>query len=382
MANTTDPSVAVADQPAGRVSRWLIMVAVVIMLAGLLFGYDPSVISGTLEGIQQSFHTSSAMTEILTSWVTLGAMFGALLAGILADRIGRRATILLAAALFTFGAALESLAPNTTVLVLGRLTVGVGVGRCSALRIGAGAEPPAGPVRVGGARAAVILVMWPMPDTPRWLMKVNRRPDASQALGRIRPDADVEVELDEIADSLAGDDQASWGEVFSRGLRRPLMVGVGLAVFQQITGITAIIYYADQIFAAAGFSTPADQAAAATWAIGAVNILATLIAVFYVDRFGRRPPLLCGLVGMAVSLTTVGISFHYLGQVSTGLTDSTSGPSTAGVITRVGLVVFIASFAFSLGPVVWTAINEIFPSRVRGRAVALATAVNGSVPGW
>ena len=143
------------------------------------------------------------------------------------------------------------------------------------------------------------------------------------ALERIRPDADVDVELDEIADSLAGTDQASWGEVFSCDLRRPLMIGVGLAVFQQITGINAIIYYADQIFAAA----------------------ATLIAVFYVDRFGRRPLLLCGLVGMAVSLTTVGVSFHYLGQVSTGLTDSTSGPSTAGIVTLVGLVVFIASFA-------------------------------------
>ena len=103
MANTTDPSAAVTDPPAGHISRWLNMVAVAIMRAGPLFGYDQGDISGALEGIQQSFHTSSAMTEIITSWVTLGAMFGALFAGILADRIGRRATILSAAALFTMG---------------------------------------------------------------------------------------------------------------------------------------------------------------------------------------------------------------------------------------------------------------------------------------
>src|SRR6185295_5501474 len=101
---------------------------------------------------------------------------------------------------------------------------------------------------------------------------------------------------------------------------RPLMVGIGLAVFQQITGINAIIYYADKIFAAAGFSTPADQASATTWAIGGVNVLATFIAVAYVDRFGRRPLLLAGLVGMAVSLTTVGIAFLSLGDVNTSAT--------------------------------------------------------------
>ena len=105
--------------------------------------------------------------------------------------------------------------------------------------------------------------------------------------------------------------------MFSQRLRKPLMVGVGLAVFQQITGINAIIYYADKIFAAAGFSTPADQAAATTWAIGGVNVLATFIAVAYVDRFGRRPLLLCGLVGMATSLATVGICFHYMDNVDT-----------------------------------------------------------------
>ena len=163
---------------------------------------------------------------------------------------------------------------------------------------------------------------------------------------------------------------ASWGEVFAPAWRRPLMVGLGLAVFQQITGINAIIYYSDKIFAAAGFASAQAQTQATTWAIGAVNVLATLIAIAFIDRLGRRPLLLAGLVGMFVSLTAVGFAFLSLDK-GTG-----AASTVAGIVTLVALVVFIISFAFSLGPVVWTVINEIFPGRVRGRAVAVATAAN------
>jgi SP family galactose:H+ symporter-like MFS transporter len=142
-------------------------------------------------------------------------------------------------------------------------------------------------------------------------------------------------------------------------------------VFQQITGINAIIYYSDRIFAAAGFATPLAQAQATTWAIGAVNVLATLIAIAFIDRLGRRPLLLAGLAGMGISLAVVGAAFFAIGATPPG-----AGTTTAGVVTLVALVVFIVSFAFSLGPVVWTVINEIFPGSVRGRAVAVATAVN------
>ena len=399
-----------------RASRWLLMVGGVVMLAGLLFGYDQGVIGGALQGIDAEFHLGSGMTEVITSWVTLGAMFGALAAGELADRKGRRAALLLASVLFMIGAALEAFAPGTAVLVVGRLTVGFGVGVASvAAPIYAAEHAPTRwrgrfvstyqlAITIGiflaylvdqaltnsddwrlmlGVSAVpavlLVLVMLPMPDTPRWLLRNGRRGDAAASLAKIRPEIDAEAEMQAIeAQNRADGDQASWREVFSRSLRKPLMVGVGLAVFQQITGINAIIYYSDKIFAAAGFSTPADQAAATTWAIGGVNVLATFIAVAYVDRFGRRPLLLCGLVGMGVSLTTVGIAFLSLGDVSTaaGHTSGSGMTSFAGVITLVALVVFIASFAFSLGPVVWTVINEIFPSRVRGRAVSAATAVN------
>ena len=397
-----------------KMGVWLRLVGAVIMLAGLLFGYDQGVIAGALDGIQKSFGASTTMIQIITSWVTLGALVGALVAGVLADKLGRRVTILLAAILFTIGALLEALSPGTVVLVAGRLIVGFGVGVASVAAPLYAAEQA--PTRLRGrfvsmyqlaitigifiaylvdqalinndmwrvmlgvsAVPAVLLfvVMLPMPDSPRWFVKVGRRDDAIKALEKVRPDVDANAEITEIEKAAQEDDanKASWAEVFSKKLRKPLMIGIGLAVFQQITGINAIIYYANKIFAQAGFSTPQDQAAATTWAIGGVNVLATLIAVAYVDRFGRRPLLLAGLVGMASALITVGISFHFMDSADTSGA-GTGGPTTAGLITLVALVVFIASFAFSLGPVVWTVINEIFPNRVRGRAVAVATAVN------
>ena len=409
---TTTTSTATNKKP--KMGIWLLLVGAVIMLSGLLFGYDQGVIAGALGGIQKSFGASTTMIQIITSWVTLGALVGALVAGVLADKIGRRVTILLAAVLFTIGALFEALAPNTTVLIIGRLIVGFGVGVASVAAPLYAAEQA--PTRLRGrfvsiyqlaitigifiaylvdqalinndmwrvmlgvsAVPAVLLfiVMFPMPDSPRWFVKVGRRDDAIKALGKVRPDVDAAAEVAEIEKAAQEDDakKATWAEVFSKKLRKPLTIGIGLAVFQQITGINAIIYYANKIFAQAGFSTPEDQAAATTWAIGAVNVLATLIAVVYVDRFGRRPLLLAGLVGMASALLTVGVSFHFMDNADTSGA-GTGGPTTAGIITLVALVVFIASFAFSLGPVVWTVINEIFPNRVRGRAVAVATAVN------
>jgi SP family galactose:H+ symporter-like MFS transporter len=411
----TDPTATTETRTARpRVGFWMLMVGVVIMLAGLLFGYDQGVISGALEGIKQDFDLSTTMTEVITSWVTLGALFGALVAGDLADRLGRRITILLAAGLFVAGALLESLAPGTAVLVVGRLVVGFGVGVASvAAPLYAAEQAPTHlrgrfvstyqlAITIGifvayfvdqqltnGDRWRVMLgvsavpgvlllvAMAPMPESPRWLIGAGRRRDATAALTKVRPDIDVEATLDTMEETARQEDaeKATWGEVFARAVRKPLAIAVGLAVAQQITGINAIIYYADTIFAKAGFATPADQAAATTWAVGGVNVLATFIAVAYVDRFGRRPLLLAGLVGMGAALTTVGIAFHFMDDVDTSGA-GTGGPSTAGIVTLVALVVFIASFAFSLGPVVWTVINEVFPGRVRGRAVAFATAVN------
>ena len=212
----------------------------------------------------------------------------------------------------------------------------------------------------------------PLPDSPRWYVKMGRHADALAALKRVEPTEDFDADLKAIEDLNAKEQVGSWIEVFARRWRRPLIIGVALAALQQFTGINAIIYYADKIFAAAGFASPSSQSLATLLAIGLVNVVATFGAVAWVDRFGRRPLLLIGTVGMGVSLVVVGIMFEFLDAQTT----TSTGTSVYGIVTLVALVVFIASFAFSLGPVVWTIINEIYPSHIRGKGVALATAVN------
>lgn len=384
------------------------VILLVIVMAGALFGYDQGVISGALSGIKGEFSLSAILVEVVTSWVTLGALFGSLAGGELADRIGRRKAVLAAAGLFILGALIQAFAPDTVILVLGRFIVGTGVGvaAVAAPLYSAEMAPPAWrgrfvsayqlAITIGiflaylidqllsaggewrimlGVSAAPALILLPValaaPESPRWLVKQGRRDDALKVLTRLHPAADNRSTMTAIEQSLCADgDVASWAEIFDRQWRRPLVIALGLAIFQQITGINAIIYYANPIFAAAGFATPAAQTMATTWAIGAVNVVATFIAIAYIDKIGRRPLLLIGLVGMGISLTVVGFAIW--------LRDSAlfAGGISAGVVTLIALVVFITSFAFSLGPVVWTVINEIFPGHIRGRAVALATAVN------
>jgi sugar porter (SP) family MFS transporter len=206
-------------------------------------------------------------------------------------------------------------------------------------------------------------------------MKGGRREEAEAVVRRAEPEIDAEARVGDIEAALASEVQASWGEVFSHTWRRPLIIAGMLAVLQQLTGINAVIYYADTIFAAAGFDSPNSESLATLWAIGGVNVLATLIAVMWVDRFGRKPLLMIGSWGMFLSLLVVGGAFLQLDKVTTS-DQATSGTSDAGILALVGLVIFIASFAFSLGPVVWTVINEVFPSHVRGKGVAAATALN------
>ena len=395
-------------------TRTLVAVGIVIMLAGVLFGYDQGVISGALDGIKREFHVSTFLLEVITSWVTLGAMGGALVAGALADRLGRRITILLASVLFTAGALVEALAPGSYVLVVGRLVVGFGVGVASVAAPLYAAEMAPSRLRgrfvslyqlaitIGifvaylvdyvlshgsGWRAmlgvsavpAILLVVavWPLPDSPRWYMKAGRRQDAERSLRRVEGTEDVDEDLGTIQASIDQDARsaATWGTVFAAQWRRPLLIGVMLAVLQQLTGINAIIYYANQIFAAAGFTSPDSQSLATLWAVGAVNVVATFVAVAWVDRFGRKPLLFIGTTGMGLSLVVVGAMFLKLSKVTPGST-ATGATTGEGLITLVALVVFIACFAFSLGPIVWTIINEIFPSHVRGKAVAVATAAN------
>jgi sugar porter (SP) family MFS transporter len=249
-----------------------------------------------LSFIAADFNLSTTLQEVVTSWVTLGALVGALLAGGLADQLGRQRTMVVAGILFAIGALGESLAPGTVVLVISRFVLGFGVGVASvagplyaaemapkrtrgrfvssyqlAITIGIlladivdAVFSSSGAWRVMLGLSIVpgvllVLVAAIMPDTPRWLMKVGRRSDAKASLAKTLGGPNIDGQLDKIAQELAATTEASWGEVFAPAVRRALWVGVGLAVFQQVTGINAVIYYSDKIFALAGFSTPHQQ---------------------------------------------------------------------------------------------------------------------------
>ena len=395
-----------------KLTPWMIGVGGVTFLAGLLFGYDQGVISGALPLLQKDLDLSTLESEIVTSWVTLGALFGALVAGGTADRIGRRWTAVTAGVLFAVGALIEAVAPGAGMLTFGRVVTGLGVGFASvvaplyaaemapkwlrgrfvstyqlAITVGILFAYLADDALTGSDRwrlmfglavipgVALVIGFLVMPESARWLLKMGRRDEARASLVKVDGPEIADAELAQIETDLRVDQQegqANWSEVMAPSLRRALWVGIGLAVLQQVTGINAIIYYANEIFAEAGFTTAEQQAKATLWAVGVVNVLATLIAVAWVDKFGRRPLLLTGLVGMTVSLSAVGLSFAAMENTAESATSTTVG----GIVTVLALVVFIASFAFSMGPIVWTLISEIYPNRVRGRAISVATAAN------
>ena len=319
------------------------------MLAGLLFGYDQGVISGALDLIKADLGLGTFATEVITSWVTLGALGGALVAGGLADKIGRRHTAMIAGFLFAVGALMEAVAPGVFVLTTGRVLTGVAVGFASTVAPLYAAEMAPAAVRgriVSGYQLAItigiflaylvndalqdsgewrlmfavavvpgimlILGFMIVPESIRFLVKTGRREQARDVVEQIEGHDDAPQVLRDIEESLAQEQeegQASWNELLTPSLRRPLIIGIGLSVIQQITGINAIIYYANDIFARAGFESAQAQSRATLFAIGLVNVLATFIAIAYVDRFGRKPLLKYGLIGMCGSLALVGIAF-------------------------------------------------------------------------
>ncbi len=383
---------------------YIAMVSTIAAVGGMLFGYDTGVISGAILFIEREFSLSAEAQGLVVSVVTAGALVGAIAAGAMADGLGRRVTNITAGVLFVVSSILCGLAPGALTLVAGRFLVGVAVGMTSvaAPMYIAEVAPPAMRGRLvsyfqlavtigifaaylvdaalaasGSWRWMLALAVVPgallaggmvaMPESPRWLLKRGREEEARRVLGLVR-ESGVDREIADVREELAREGSGTWGDLLGRDARPALVVGIGLAVFQQITGINAVIYYAPQIFQSAGFSSD-TVALAATTGIGAINVAATFIAIGLVDRVGRRPLLLAGTTGMVVALAVLGVAF--LETKSGGET-----PGYLGALTVVCLALYIVCFAFSLGPIVWTMISEIFPLRNRAHAVAISTAAN------
>ncbi len=389
---------AASSPGAGR--RFVYVVAFISALSGLLFGYDTGVISGAILFIRRDFDLSPAANGLVVSAVLLGAVLGAALGGTLADRWGRRRVILLAAVIFALGALGSGLAPGAAWLVLSRGVLGLGIGVASFVAPLYISE--VAPVSVRGALVSLnqlmitigivlsyvvdlalasagawrwmlglavvpavllLLGMWLMPETPRWLKRRGLDDPARVVLQRIRGGAAVAAELDEIAASLR-QQEAGWAELFGPAVRPALVIGVGLAIFQQVTGINTVIYYAPTILELAGFQS-ATVSILATVGVGVVNVVMTVVAIWLLDRVGRRPLLLVGLVGMIAGLAGLGLAFRLMG----------SGTSI-GLLATLLLMLYVGFFAISLGPIFWLLIAEIYPLKIRGLAMSVATLSN------
>jgi len=380
--------------------RFVTVVSWISALAGLLFGYDTGVISGAILFVKTDFSLSRRSEELVVSAVLMGAVVGAVFGGRLADRLGRRKVLIQVAILFMIGAIGTALAPTPALLAIGRAVVGIAIGVASFTAPLYISE--VSPARVRGklvslnqlmitigivvsyladygfagvhawrwmfgvaAIPALILVIGLIfvPESPRWLMSRGFQERARAILSRIRQGSNVDAEMSEIALSL-NKQEGGLREILSDAVRPALVVGIGLAIFQQFTGINTVIYYAPTIFQFAGFAS-ASAAILATAGVGLINVLLTIVALRLLDRAGRRPLLLWGLVGMIASLGLLGFAFL-----------SPSLSSALAWIAVVSLAIYVACFAIGLGPVFWLMIAEIYPLRVRGRAMAVATVAN------
>jgi sugar porter (SP) family MFS transporter len=204
-----------------------------------------------------------------------------------------------------------------------------------------------------------------LPESPRWLARGGHHVRARAMLIRVRGTSDVDAEILEIEQSiLRAEEHGSLSDVFTPSIRPALIVGIGLAIFQQVTGINTVIYYAPLIIQSAGISS-AEGAILATAGIGVVNVLMTIVAMWLIDRVGRRPLLLVGIAGMVVTLGVLGLAFHMAGKTG-----------ALAWLAVVSMMVYVASFAISLGPIFWLLISEIYPLKIRSSAEGLAAAFN------
>ncbi|TAM82749.1 MAG: sugar porter family MFS transporter [Acidobacteria bacterium] len=373
---------------------YALMIAVAAALGGLLFGYDTSVISGAILFVRQQFHLTPVETEVAVSIVLAGAALGAAFAGSFGDRYGRRPVLIVNAVLFGVFAVLTGMANGLPLFLAARFVVGIAVGIASMLTPLYIAE--LAPPKIRGAlvtlnqlaivtgivvayyvdylfsassnwRAMFISALVPsvillialifLPESPRWLVIRRREDEAFRILNRVESSQDVHRHLQELK-MVTEVDRLRFRDLFGGRFRKPLIIGVGLAIFTQITGVNAIIYYTPTILQMAGFKS-ASSAILATVLVGGVNLMMTIVALFLLDRVGRRPLLLLGVGGMLVSLTCLGYLF------------GAAHVSRAAILSVV--LVYLACFAIGLGPVFWLLISEIYPTTIRGQAMSVAS---------
>lgn len=379
--------------PRGR-RKFIILTSITVAIGGFLFGYDTAVISGAILFVRTQFHLSSVLTEIAVSVVLAGALAGTAVGGYLGDRFGRRPTLLMTAVVYSVFALTTGLANGPWVFVLSRLLVGAAVGISSMLVPLYIAELAPEDIRgalvtlnqlaistgvvvayyvdyllassgnwrwmfMSAVVPSLVLLIGLMysPETPRWLAAHGNFEDAGRILGRIESPQKAARDLEELR-HVTEMDQLKFRDLLVPRFRKPLLVGIGLAIFQQITGVNTIVYYAPTIFQMVGFGS-AGNAILATFLIGFVGMLTTIISMFLVDKLGRRPLLLISLAGMGVALLHLAV---VLGR-----------PHPTQWVVVADVLVYLAAFDIGLGPIFWLLISEIYPTTIRAQAMSLAT---------
>ena len=379
---------------APRAYVW--MVASVAAISGFLFGFDTAVINGALVFLRREFALNSLLTEIAASSLLLGCLIGAAGAGTFSDRLGRRRSLIGAALLFSASAIGSAFANNFTVFSLARLAGGLAIGLASALtpvyisevapRSSRGQLVSLNQLAIVIGILAAYLTNWQLaalgdiswrwmfgvaaipsagflfgllfiPESPRWLITRGHREEGYAVLEKIAGAEGAQTELIAIEFAIA-ETSGDPGELFSSGMRMRVFVAVSLAVLQQISGINTVLYYGSVLFTEHFHGESTHTALGANVVVGVVNLLCTILAMIFIDRWGRRGLFLVASGGMTVSLAVLAFALHVT--------------YISPVIIFASVLIYVAFFAVGLGPGVWVYVAEIFPTRVRGRATSVA----------
>ncbi len=408
---------------------YLFFISFTAAMGGFLFGYDTAVISGTISFVKSGFNLSTAMEGWFVSSALVGCIIGVSTAGAMSDKFGRKSSLIVSGFLFSVSAIGCAFSVSYTELILYRLLGGMGVGIASmvsplyisevspanirgrmvaiyqfAITIGivsayfanafflrisettgmVEANRFLNPILINEAWRAMfgseilpallfLILMFFVPSSPRWLVAKNKSGKARSVLARINPPDTIQSQMESIRAAILKEKNSSWKSLFSKSTKVTLFAGIGLGILSQFTGINAIIYYGPRIMEEAGLKL--SDAFGGQVIIGLVNMLATIYAIMTIDRYGRKKLMLGGVSGMFVSLVIVGILFM-VGQ-------------TTGFLLMLFILTFITSFAIGYGPVIWVLLSEIYPTRIRGRAMSVATlalwvgtAIIGQVVPW
>jgi SP family arabinose:H+ symporter-like MFS transporter len=373
----------------------------VAAVGGLLFGYDTAVVAGAIGFIQQKYGLSPAMMGWVASCALVGCVIGAMFAGSLSDRIGRKKVLMISAFAFAISSLGIMLPMGLNWFIAFRLIGGIGIGIASMLSPLYISE--IAPANIRGRLISIyqmgivlgilliyfvnawiasrhneswnidsgwrwmfgsgllpsllfIFLLLNVPESPRWLAQQNRLDEAEDILAKVNGTEKAKEEMQSIRAALLEDKDTSFGVLLQPGLRYVLFIGIVLAILSQVTGINAIMYYAPEIFKSSGDG--ASSALMQTVLVGVINTLFTVVAIRYVDKWGRKTLLLIGAAGMTICLALVGAAFYF--------------GFNQGPLILVAILAYIAFFAISLGPLTFVVVAEIFPTHVRGRAMSVA----------